>query len=116
MIERRPFNQLAGEDHGWLRAKRHISSADCHDATRVGRGSLRVWNNDEIAPKAGLSPHPHADIRARVLEGRQAIEYALGERRHGCLVPASVNGVRPSTRPVGFGRGAFHGKVARAFA
>jgi quercetin 2,3-dioxygenase len=69
MIERRPFNQPAGEDHGWLRAKRHISSADCHHATRVGRGSLRVWNDDEIAPNAGFSHH--ADVRARVLEGRQ---------------------------------------------
>lgn len=61
MIEHRPFNQLAGEDRGWPRAKRHIFFANCHDATRVGRGSLRVWNDDEIAPNAGFSPRPQAD-------------------------------------------------------
>ena len=25
MIERRPFNELAGADHGWLKAKHHFS-------------------------------------------------------------------------------------------
>ena len=25
MIERRPFNRLGGEDHGWLKAKHHFS-------------------------------------------------------------------------------------------
>src|SRR5215470_3338140 len=60
MIERRPFNQLAGADHGWLKAKHHFSFGDYHDATRMGWGSLRVWNDDEIAPNTGFPPHPHA--------------------------------------------------------
>ena len=38
MIERRPFNQLGGEDHGWLKAEHHFSFADYLDATRMGRG------------------------------------------------------------------------------
>jgi hypothetical protein len=45
MIERRPFNQLGGEDHGWLKAEHHFSFADYRDATRMGWGSLRVWND-----------------------------------------------------------------------
>jgi hypothetical protein len=53
MIERQPFNELAGEDRGWLRAKRHFSFA----AARMVWGSLRVWNDDEIAPSAGFPPH-----------------------------------------------------------
>ena len=48
MIERRPFNQLGGEDHGWLKAKHHFPFAGYGDATRMGWGSLRVWNDDEI--------------------------------------------------------------------
>jgi quercetin 2,3-dioxygenase len=62
MIERRPFHQLAGQDHGWLKAKHHFSFADYRDATRMGWGSLRIWNDDEIAPNAGFPLHPHANM------------------------------------------------------
>jgi quercetin 2,3-dioxygenase len=62
MIERRPFNELAGEDRDWLKAKHHFSFADYGDPARMGWGSLRVWNDDEIAPNAGFPPHPHANM------------------------------------------------------
>ncbi len=28
----------------------------------MGWGALRVWNDDEISPKSGFPPHPHADM------------------------------------------------------
>src|SRR5260370_36504245 len=62
MIERKPFSELGGEDHGWLKAKHHFSFADYHDPTRMGWGSLRVWNDDEIVPNTGFPPHPHANM------------------------------------------------------
>jgi hypothetical protein len=62
MIERQPFNELAGEDRGWLRAKRHFSFA----APRMVWGSLRVWNDDEIAPSAGFPPHTAMPGRRRL--------------------------------------------------
>ena len=62
MIERRPFEALGGADHGWLKARHHFSFADYHDPGRMRWGSLRVWNDDEIAPGAGFPPHPHADM------------------------------------------------------
>ena len=80
MIERRPFNKLGGEDHGWLKAKHHFSFADYHDASRMGWGSLRVWNDDEIAPKTGFPPHPHAnmEIITYVREGAVTHKDSLG--------------------------------------
>ncbi|HKD26893.1 MAG TPA: pirin family protein [Xanthobacteraceae bacterium] len=80
MIERRPFNQLAGEDHGWLKAKHHFSFGDYQDATRMGWGSLRVWNDDEIAPNTGFPPHPHAnmEIITYVREGAITHKDSLG--------------------------------------
>jgi redox-sensitive bicupin YhaK (pirin superfamily) len=62
MIEHRPFNKLAGVDHGWLKAKHHFSFADYDDPARMGWGSLRIWNDDEIAPNTGFPPHPHANM------------------------------------------------------
>ena len=62
MIERRPFNALGHRNHGWLDSRFHFSFADWHDPSRMGWGALRVWNDDEIAPKSGFPPHPHADM------------------------------------------------------
>jgi redox-sensitive bicupin YhaK (pirin superfamily) len=80
MLERRPFNQLGGNDHGWLKAKHHFSFADYRDATRMGWGSLRVWNDDEIAPNTGFPPHPHAnmEIITYVREGAITHKDSLG--------------------------------------
>jgi redox-sensitive bicupin YhaK (pirin superfamily) len=62
MIERRPFAGLGGADHGWLKAKHHFSFASYYEPRRMGWGSLRVWNDDEIAPNSGFPPHPHRDM------------------------------------------------------
>jgi redox-sensitive bicupin YhaK (pirin superfamily) len=62
MIERRPFAELGHADHGWLDTRHHFSFADYRDRDRMNWGRLRVWNDDEIAPHTGFSPHPHADM------------------------------------------------------
>jgi len=62
MIELRPFDSLGGANHGWLDAKHHFSFAGYHDPARMHWGSLRVWNDDTIAPGSGFPPHPHADM------------------------------------------------------
>ena len=62
MIERRPFAELGGADHGWLRARHHFSFANYHNPKRMSWGALRVWNDDEIAPQSGFPPHPHEDM------------------------------------------------------
>jgi len=62
MIERRPFSGLGGADHGWLKARHHFSFASYYDPNNMGWGSLRVWNDDEIAPQSGFPPHPHANM------------------------------------------------------
>jgi quercetin 2,3-dioxygenase len=80
MIEHRPFNKLGGADHGWLKAKHHFSFADYGDPARMGWGSLRVWNDDEIAPNMGFPPHAHAnmEIITYVREGAVTHKDSLG--------------------------------------
>src|SRR4051812_27532047 len=62
MIEVRPFAGLGGANHGWLDAKHHFSFANYYDPARMNWGSLRVWNDDTIAPKTGFPTHPHRDM------------------------------------------------------
>ncbi|WP_299329386.1 pirin family protein [Parasphingopyxis sp.] len=62
MIEKRPFSSLGHADHGWLNARHHFSFANYYDPARMGWGSLRVWNDDEIAAKSGFPAHPHRDM------------------------------------------------------
>jgi redox-sensitive bicupin YhaK (pirin superfamily) len=80
MIERRPFNELAGEDRGWLKAKHHFSFSAHGDHSATGWGSLRVWNDDEIAPNAGFPLHAHAnmEIITYVREGAVTHRDSLG--------------------------------------
>ncbi len=62
MIELRPFSTLGAANHGWLDAHHHFSFAGYHDPARVNWGSLRVWNDDTIAPESGFPTHPHQDM------------------------------------------------------
>jgi redox-sensitive bicupin YhaK (pirin superfamily) len=62
MIEVRPFTDLGGANHGWLDAKHHFSFANYYDPKRMNWGSIRVWNDDTIAPGSGFPPHPHRDM------------------------------------------------------
>src|SRR3546814_20449865 len=61
-IDVRPFDSLGHADHGGLNARHHFSFAGYHDPARMGWGAIRVWNDDEIGPKSGFPPHPHADM------------------------------------------------------
>src|ERR1700749_3141015 len=82
MITLKPFDTLGGADHGWLKAKHHFSFADYHDPKNMSHGSLRVWNDDEIAPNSGFPPHPHAnmEIITYVREGAITHQDSLGNK------------------------------------
>src|SRR5882757_1971606 len=82
MIELRPFDQLGGADHGWLKAKHHFSFGSHYDPSNMGHGALRVWNDDEIAPNTGFPAHPHAnmEIITYVREGAITHQDSLGNK------------------------------------
>jgi quercetin 2,3-dioxygenase len=82
MIELRPFAKLGAADHGWLKAKHHFSFSSYYDPSNLGHGSLRVWNDDEIAPNTGFPAHPHAnmEIITYVREGAITHQDSLGNK------------------------------------
>jgi redox-sensitive bicupin YhaK (pirin superfamily) len=82
MIERRPFSDLGGADHGWLKARHHFSFANYYDPKRMGWGPIRVWNDDEIAANSGFPPHPHSDMEIITYVRKGAITHqdSLGNK------------------------------------
>ncbi|MDP1573254.1 MAG: pirin family protein [Pseudomonadota bacterium] len=59
MIDIRPFDKLGRFRNDWLNAHYHFSFSQYYDPDRIQHGALRVWNDDEIAPRTGFPPHGH---------------------------------------------------------
>jgi len=82
MITIIPASQRHFADHGWLKTRWLFSFSDYYDPANLEFGTLRVFNDDVVAPGTGFGMHGHRDMEivTVMLQGEISHQDSMGNR------------------------------------
>lgn len=96
MILRRA-NERGGGNHGWLQTMHTFSFADYYDPAWMGYRTLRVLNEDVVAPGEGFGMHPHRDMEIVTIVRSGALAHRDSLGHEAVIRPGEVQRMTAGT-------------------